>query len=1200
MATQPDRTTCGPAPQALLRRAALALGMALVGIGTAPAQTTYSQLPLLGNQYAVPPNILLILDDSLSMLADYVFRPFNLPANWGGGVMQGDLPKDTNKLRYAICSPQLNSLYYNPQRRYLPGNRADGTFAPVTAWKASTTDTKADYFETNGLRTECLGKAGGKSAPYVNMLRPGATQWHLASSYDRKLLAPGASPLVVPRPVDRTDCANASGCTQAEELANFNIWFTFYRTRMQVARLALAQGFLDVTPDVRVGWGELAPMSGVIYDPASKEWNYAGTRSLKMGVAPLRDDQRTRLYNWIGSVGANGNGTPLRTALDTAGRYFKRTDSNGPWGTTPDPLSIAISAPAVPASKEMPSEHSSCRRSHTVEVTDGDWNSDDIRPLVGNADGTPGPLITGPRGGKFAYTPDKTDIYADSASNTLADVAMTYWAQDLRPDLPNVAGNGASTDPPFWQNMSFSAISLGLFGSMSATTATLAQIRAGKITWPRSLTESEADTLGRIDDLWHATLNGRGSYFNALNGQELAAALSEAINRMVMSSGEQTGLTSAEVSVPDGASVTVYSTRYIQGPWTGNVLAQTLNTTELGRSTYTWTLVDTQLPASGTAADRLGPSGTRTITFGVTGGTAKALPFNLAQLSGSGALGRMALPPRVDAKKAVDALRGDTTLTGPGTAFRARKARLGDVVNSTPAYIGGWNDMGYAKLPAALAKAAAGYPAFLTAKRSRRPALAFGANDGMLHIIDAATGRELMAYIPWAVLPTIGRLLDRSYTHQYYVDGPMSVSDFVQSGNWSEALIGTTGMGPPAVFALDVTKTDSLAAGSVLWEITPQTKDFADLGHVTGEVRTGVTPDGKWVALFGNGFGSAGGRSVLYVVNLATGEQVQSLTLDAGLGQDQRPRTDNGAGGVGLVLDPTTNAILAAYVGDLNGHVWRVDLETSATTSTWVVGNGKKPVFSVAQPGKQPITAAPLSVPHPQGGRMVVFGTGQLMNPADVNSSTAQQTYGIWDKGGTSRTVLPENLRPSSVQVQQTATTVAVSAGQTMTQTVTFYAITSTVALDWKKHDGWVLSLPDSGQRVLRAPAAIVDDVIQLDSLVPDLNSGKGFCEQTVRNATYYLNPLSGTSPARATLDTTGDKQVVQGTDTNSDLYGVSGLSTDSGGRMSTIQLQLPRGGVEGVVLNQGLAIRTFFKASSPPPGTGSSMRRSWRQLFSR
>ena len=97
--------------------------------------------------------------------------------------------------------------------------------------------------------------------------------------------------------------------------------------------------------------------------------------------------------------------------------------------------------------------------------------------------------------------------------------------------------------------------------------------------------------------------------------------------------------------------------------------------------------------------------------------------------------------------------------------FRTRYNLLGDVTAS-PVYIGP---------PKELLSFVTGYTDFATAYASRAERVAVPANDGMLHILDAANGSEVFAYVPSMVIDKLSVLAarDQTYEHTYYLAGEL-------------------------------------------------------------------------------------------------------------------------------------------------------------------------------------------------------------------------------------------------------------------------------------------------------------------------------------------------------------------------------------------------------------------------------------------
>src|SRR5690606_13989977 len=120
--------------------------------------------------------------------------------------------------------------------------------------------------------------------------------------------------------------------------------------------------------------------------------------------------------------------------------------------------------------------------------------------------------------------------------------------------------------------------------------------------------------------------------------------------------------------------------------------------------------------------------------------------------------------------------------------LRNRNHLLGDIVGSSPAYVRETNT------------------------------IYVGANDGMLHAINAANGNELFAFVPgivnWADLSTLSR---PDYAHRYFVDGPVVVTSTQQTPG-ENILVGALGKGGKGMFSLDVSSPATFSAANFKWE----------------------------------------------------------------------------------------------------------------------------------------------------------------------------------------------------------------------------------------------------------------------------------------------------------------------------------------------------------------------------------------------
>jgi hypothetical protein len=91
--------------------------------------------------------------------------------------------------------------------------------------------------------------------------------------------------------------------------------------------------------------------------------------------------------------------------------------------------------------------------------------------------------------------------------------------------------------------------------------------------------------------------------------------------------------------------------------------------------------------------------------------------------------------------------------------------------------------------------------------RNRRSMLWFGANDGMIHGVDARTGYEVWAFVPFNLLPKLKTLMDGQPVHQfeYFVDSSPKIAEVKMSGEWRSLLLIGQSSGGTFYQAFDVT-----------------------------------------------------------------------------------------------------------------------------------------------------------------------------------------------------------------------------------------------------------------------------------------------------------------------------------------------------------------------------------------------------------
>jgi type IV pilus assembly protein PilY1 len=492
---------------------------------------------------------------------------------------------------------------------------------------------------------------------------------------------------------------------------------------------------------------------------------------------------------------------------------------------------------------------------------------------------------------------------------------------------------------------------------------------------------------------------------------------------------------------------------------------------------------------------------------------------------------------------------------------------LGDLVNSTPVFVGRPNDRLYTT---ATFNGASAYAAFVTgAGSSRLGVIWIGGNDGMLHAFDAATGYEVFAFIPNAsYLRGLGQLANPDYEHRYFVDGDMAIADAWNGTSWRTILVGSMGRGGPGVFALDITNPLS---PSFLWE--KGVTEIPSLGRNIGKPVIAQTANGVWKVLFGNGVDSSAGSAQLIAINLFGGGTVTVSNTEA--------TTNNGLSAV-LPTDLDGDGFAeTAYAGDLAGNLWKfTGINGTAASSK---------LFTAAIAGvPQPITAAPLAGRDPVSlTNWVFFGTGKFLNTGDLTSTATQTWYGIKDNGvATTRATLVSRT------VVATGTIDDGDPATPASEDFTVRTMSEGTVDEMATRQGWYFDLPTSRERMV-APNQFQAGALIGTSRIPDATD---VCQPTGSGFIMALNPFTGGRLDLSFYDTNRDgvfdeddllggivvSGIGTGTMQNAPLFIGGGSGSDSGGTNATMYL----GGEDG----SRRAVRT--------QGSGvQAGRMSWREV---
>lgn len=1187
----------------LFLRMAKLLAGALGGLAMSLSASTYADVSLanvpLFLTTQVKPNIMLAIDDSGSMDSEVLFPtndgaawwntsqnsfatsggelnfnsvgeatsewkkfvylfPNGKSSNYSGRRVNGDADHDHYAIpplvRFAWArSPDYNKAYFDPKVNYLPWpstvNKQYGSSNPKAAkfdpefdltfdltadYENNTADWRFRFF--SGMEVEAgvrLNTGSGwkdidstftvnsNSAPSNDVSR--GVRYYPATFYLKEQLPatygyksdalvqtgfrPGAAtPDLWKYEIRQDNFTSTDAYNRA--IDNFANWFTYYRKRHQATRGGISQSFQDIR-SARVGFFKINKRS----DPVTMR----DLTSSENRVA-LFDG----IYSSINNVSLGG--TPNREAMARAGDLFQNQSNIIQY---------------------------SCQSNAAILFTDG-YSNVDTSNNAGNADG-----------GKGAP-------YADTASHTMADIAMKFYEGSAVPlrsgtgfprgRVPVPSGCSLTSRAPSLDcnrdlHMNTYAVTLGTKGVLYDPLNPIDPYDAPP-SWPTTFPSRHPSA---VDDLWHATINGRGALLNANTPAEVSSEMKKILETILARVGSASSVAANSTRLDTGTLI--YQAKFDSTDWSGEVLAYSIGA-QGDIASQQWS-TDTAMPAANE----------RTI---VTWNGTAGQQFHRNNWSTLSDAQKLALGTEDAGKDKIDWIRGVRTkeVGKDGGVYRKRTRLLGDVINSDPVFSGA-EDYRYQLLTGAEGET---YREFVTTtKANRDPLLMFGANDGMLHGLHAGNGTELFGYVPGSIYPKLNRLTSPTYTHEYLVDGTVRVGDAYLNSAWKTVAVGSTGAGGPTIFALDVTSPSSFGPSSVLWEVTGS---VGSTGIGTGISQPTIVrlATGQWAAVFGNGYNS-GDTVKLVVLNLADGSLIAEI--DTG-----RSGVNNGLGPVAPVDFDGDRITDAVYAGDLEGNLWRFNISAS-NTSQWAVsqksGNTVNPIFrAMVGTTPQPITSRPVVGNHPDGGYMVYFGTGSYFREGDNIVGTnpqLQRFYGVRDSGAT---VTVADLQRQTIIEQRNVDGFGPAR---------WY---SDNTVDYPTKKGWYLDLKfpadgsANGERVVSTPILRFGRII-FTSIIPSSDP----CDF---GGTSWINEIDAVSGARLTysvFDVNGDGLI-----DDNDFITVDGEKLPVGGKGFNEIIKTP--GIVG-------AGEKEYKYTSGSSGTLTSTveagdpapigRQSWRQL---
>jgi type IV pilus assembly protein PilY1 len=669
---------------------------------------------------------------------------------------------------------------------------------------------------------------------------------------------------------------------------------------------------------------------------------------------------------------------------------------------------------------------------------------------------------------------------------------------------------------------------------------------------------------------------GDGIYLTASNEAQLSSALQTAFRDIL-------ARTTAAASVATNSTrltgdTFIYQARFSTADWSGQLLAFEIDEDDgsVGAS-----------PAWDAADDIPSPGTRRLFSYDPTAAAgSRGIEFEWAELNSSQ---QTALNTNAGGtndglgQQRLGYLRGERGNEAPnGSQFRARSTVLGDIINSDPFFVGK-QDFGFDRLP----EGGSGvYASFREQKASRPGMIYVGANDGKLEAINATSGAEVFAYVPNAVFSKLSQLTAANYNqnHRYLVDGSPRALDAYINNTWKTVLLGSLGAGGRGVFALDVTDPQNFGTDDVMWEFT--SSQDGDMGLSIPQPSIARMYNGKWAAIVANGYNSASGRAMLFIIDLETGSVLKKI--DTGVGSDNGLSTP-------IPVDVDSDRIVDfIYAGDLKGNLWKFDV-TASNANQWDVAfkSGSTPLSlftacattgSCTSGDRQPITARPEVSLNPTGGFVVHFGTGRYFATGDATlTSPINSFYGIFDrneKGASSPARVGDGR--SNLRQQSVVATTTVS-GQPVRVT------SNTPLTDADK--GWFIDLPETGERQVSTPLLRGGRLI-FSTLTPNTDPC-GF------GGTSWLMELDAASGSRLSVspfDLNDDRQFNSGdfaTLADGTRVPVSGRQITQGIIKTPGVVEDPASGIEHKYASTTAGTIDYTRENAGD----ASGRQSWRQL---
>lgn len=434
--------------------------------------------------------------------------------------------------------------------------------------------------------------------------------------------------------------------------------------------------------------------------------------------------------------------------------------------------------------------------------------------------------------------------------------------------------------------------------------------------------------------------------------------------------------------------------------------------------------------------------------------------------------------------------------------------------------------------------------------------LAVGANDGMLHILDEATGKPLVSFIPTEVQTEILRTAEVLYetNHKFFVDSTPKTFSKTIDGTVHTYLYGTLGLNFKGGYLLDLTKIFGTQNSSVEDRFKAIKDDLygwelkSSKSNLVGQSREApiyYSVNNKDYFIYSSGY-NAVTPGVLVVQGFSDDGKKPELNVKAEilLGKEANKEANRAISPIEIYARQSSKGLepISMFVGDTLGRLYQIKLngavsgrpdcwgyvnnECSGVTITDEQATDYQPIVAFEAKDKdnnpQKITARPAVAALASGGYAVLFGTGSYWTPFDDTPDSLKQVQTMYclnrDNGSSTGTNTMDRsmLMPIKHVGDNTCKRNELNGYAEGECTGNWLASTTPVDNQSLKN-GWYMDLNAfsgeeakdlTGERIYRSPL-VINKTVYVVSAIPNVSNS---CETGGRSYLYTMDVENGTT----------------------------------------------------------------------------------------